>query len=327
MLRREFFGVMGGAAATWPLAARAQLAAMPVIGFLSSRSPGESAAVVAAFHQGLGEAGFIEGQNIAIEFRWAEGQYDRLPALAADLVNRRVALIIAAGGDLPALAAKAATSTIPIVFTGSDFPVKVGLVASLSRPGGNVTGASLFTSELEAKKLSLLREMVPKTLLIAMLVNPTNPSAEADIGDVQTAAAAVGQRIFLLRAGNEREIDVAFEMVVHQRANALLVAHDPYFLSRREQFVAQAAYHKVPAIYEFREFVLDGGLMSYGSKITDNYRLGGSYAGRILKGAKPAELPVQQPTKFELVINLKTANALGLAVPPTLLTRADEVIE
>jgi putative tryptophan/tyrosine transport system substrate-binding protein len=316
-----------GSAALWPLALQAQQAAMPVVGFLSSRSLGESASVVEAFRQGLNEAGFIEGQNIAIEFRWAEGQYDRLPAMAADLVSRRVALIIAAGGDRPALAAKAATSTIPIVFTGSDFPVKVGLVASLSRPGGNVTGASLFTSELEAKKLSLLREMVPKTLLIAMLVNPTNPSAEADIGDVQTAAAAVGQRIFLLRAGNEREIDVAFEMVVHQRANALLVAHDPYFLSRREQFVAQAAYHKVPAIYEFREFVLDGGLMSYGSKITDNYRLGGSYAGRILKGAKPAELPVQQPTKFELVINLKTANALGLAVPPTLLTRADEVIE
>jgi putative ABC transport system substrate-binding protein len=300
---------------------------VPVIGFLSSRSPGESASVVAAFRESLNEAGFIEGRNIAIEFRWADGQYDRLPAMAADLVSLKVALIIAAGGDRPALAAKAATSTIPIVFTGSDFPVKVGLVASLSRPGGNVTGASLFTSELEAKKLALLREMVPKTSLIAMLVNPTNPSAETDIGDVQTAAAAVGQRIFLLRAGSERDIDAAFEMVVQQRADALLVAHDPYFLSRREQFIAQAAHHKVPAIYEFREFVLGGGLMSYGSRITDNYRLGGSYAGRILKGAKPTELPVQQPTKFELVINLKTAKALGLDVPPTLLARTDEVIE
>jgi putative ABC transport system substrate-binding protein len=328
MRRREFLGFLGGMAATLPpLTARAQQAAVPVIGFLSSRSPGESASVVAAFRESLNEAGFIEGRNIAIEFRWADGQYDRLPAMAADLVSLKVALIIAAGGDRPALAAKAATSTIPIVFTGSDFPVKVGLVASLSRPGGNVTGASLFTSELEAKKLALLREMVPKTSLIAMLVNPTNPSAETDIGDVQTAAAAVGQRIFLLRAGSERDIDAAFEMVVQQRADALLVAHDPYFLSRREQFIAQAAHHKVPAIYEFREFVLGGGLMSYGSRITDNYRLGGSYAGRILKGAKPTELPVQQPTKFELVINLKTAKALGLDVPPTLLARTDEVIE
>ncbi|MGB8127430.1 MAG: ABC transporter substrate-binding protein, partial [Pseudolabrys sp.] len=217
-----------------------------------------------------------------------------------------------AGGDRPALAAKAATSTIPIVFTGSDFPVKVGLVASLSRPGGNVTGASLFTSELEAKKLALLRELVPKAQLIAMLVNPTNPSAETDIEDVRKAAAAVGQQIFLLRASSERDIDAAFEAVVQQRANALLVAHDPIFLSRRDQFVALATRHAVPAIFEFREFVVAGGLMSYGSRITENYRLGGNYAGRILKGAKPADLPVQQPTKFELVVNLKTAKALGL---------------
>ena len=216
---------------------------------------------------------------------------------------------------------------IPIVFTGSDFPVKVGLVASLSRPGGNVTGASLFTSELEAKKLALLRELVPKAQLIAMLVNPTNPSAETDIEDVRKAAAAVGQQIFLLRASSERDIDAAFEAVVQQRANALLVAHDPIFLSRRDQFVALATRHAVPAIFEFREFVVAGGLMSYGSRITENYRLGGNYAGRILKGAKPADLPVQQPTKFELVVNLKTAKALGLTVPPALLARADEVIE
>ena len=287
----------------------------------------KSASVVAASRQGLSELGYVEGQNVAVEYQWADGQLDRLSTIAAHLVSRRVAVIVAAGGDRPALAAKAATSTIPIVFTGSDFPVKVGLVASLSRPGGNVTGASLFTSELEAKKLALLRELVPKAPLIAMLVNPTNPSAETDIEDVRKAAAAVGQQIFLLRASSERDIDAAFEAVVQQRANALLVAHDPIFLSRRDQFVALATRHAVPAIFEFREFVVAGGLMSYGSRITENYRLGGNYAGRILKGAKPADLPVQQPTKFELVVNLKTAKALGLTIPSTLLARADEVIE
>ena len=325
--RRAFLVGTGAALLAAPLVAEAQQRSPTVIGFLSSRSPGESASVVAAFRQGLNEAGYVEGQNVVIEFRWAEGQYDRLPRMAADLVSRQVALIIAAGGDRPALAAKAVTSTIPIVFTGSDFPVKVGLVASLNRPGGNVTGASLFTSELEAKKLALLSELVPKAPLIAMLVNPTNPSAETDIADVQKAAGVIGQQILLLRASSERDIGTAFKAVVQQRAAALLVAHDPYFLSRREQFVTLAARHAVPAIYEFREFVSAGGLMSYGSRITDNYRLAGSYASRILKGAKPADLPVQQPTKLELVINLKTAKALGLTVPQSLLLRADELIQ
>ncbi len=327
MERRRFIEVIAGGLLAAPLAAEAQQRSPTVIGFLSSRSPGESASVVAAFRQGLNEAGYVEGQNVVIEFRWAEGQYDRLPRMAADLVSRQVAVIIAAGGDRPALAAKAVTSTIPIVFTGSDFPVKVGLVASLNRPGGNVTGASLFTSELEAKKLALLRELVPKAPLIAMLVNPTNPSAETDIADVQKGAGVIGQQVLLLRASSERDIGTAFKTVVQQRAAALLVAHDPYFLSRREQFVALAARHAVPAIYEFREFVSAGGLMSYGSRIADNYRLAGTYASRILKGAKPADLPVQQPTKLELVINLKTAKALGLTIPQSLLLRADEIIQ
>lgn len=324
--RRGFFPAFAGAVA-WPFAASAQQAAMPVIGFLHSASAEAFAHYLAAFRQGLNEAGYVEGQNVAIEYRWADGQYERLPALAAELVNRQVALIVAGGGDRPALAAKALTSTIPSVFTGSDFPVKIGLVASLSRPGGNVTGVSLFTSELEVKRFALLRELAPTIPRIVMLVNPNNPAAETDISDIQAAAIAAGQQIDILRAGNEGDIDTAFATLVHNRADALLVAHDPFFLGRRDQIVTLTARHAIPAIYEFREFVTAGGLMSYGSQLTDNYRLAGVYAGRILRGAKPAELPVQQPTKFELVINLKTARTLRLDIPPKLLALADEVIE
>jgi putative tryptophan/tyrosine transport system substrate-binding protein len=324
--RREFITLLGGAAA-WPVAARAQQATMPVIGLLHSASPEAFAPFLAALREGLSEAGFIDGQNVRIDLRWAEGQYDRLPAMAKELVDQQVALIVAGGGDRPALATKAATTTIPIVFTGSDDPVGFGLVASLNKPGGNVTGVSLFTSELEVKRFALLRELAPAIPRIAMLVNPNNPTAEPNIRDVQAAAHAVGQQIDFLRAGSERDIDSAFRTMVRQRTDALLVAHDPFLFARREQLVALAAYNGIPAIYEFREFVLAGGLMSYGSKLTDNYRLAGGYAGKILKGAKPADLPVQQPTKFILSINLKTAKALSHDIPATLLARADEVIE
>jgi len=326
MQRRQFLALLGGAA-TWPLAVRAQQPMTPLVGFLHSASAGPNAPNVAAFLQGLNEAGYIDGQNVAVEYRWANGQYEQLSALAAELVALRVALIVAGGGDRPAVAAKAATQTIPIVFTGSDFPVKIGLVASLSRPGGNVTGVSLFTSEVEVKRFALLRELTPMISRMAMLVNPNNPSADTAIRDVNIAASAAGQQVDVLRAANEREIDLAFATFAPQRPEALLVAHDPFFLSRRDQIVALVARHAVPAIYEFRDFVIAGGLMSYGSRLTDNYRLVGIYAGRILKGEKPADLPVQQPTKLELGINLKTAKALGLTIPSGVLSIADEIIE
>jgi len=326
MRRRDFIRIFGSAAAAWPLAARAQQL-MPVIGLLHSASAEAFAPFLIALREGLNESGFVDGQNVRIDFRWAEGQYDRLPTMAKELVDQQVALIVAGGGDRPALAAKAATTTIPIVFTGSDDPVGFGLVTSLNRPGGNVTGVSLFTSELEVKRFALLRELAPTIPRIAMLVNPSNPTAEPNIRDVQAAADAIGQQVDFLRASSEREIDSAFRTMVGRRTDALLVAHDPFLLSRREQLVTLAAYNMIPAIYEFRDFVLVGGLMSYGRKLTDNYRLAGGYVGKILKGAKPADLPVQQPTKLTLTINLKTAKSLGLEIPAKLLALADEVIE
>jgi putative ABC transport system substrate-binding protein len=323
--RREFITLLGGAMA-WPLAAGAQQSVL-VIGILHSASAAAFAPFLAALREGLGESGYIDGQNVRIEFRWAEGEYDRLPAMAAELVGKPVALIIAGGGDRPTLAAKAATTTIPIVFTGSDDPVGFGLVKSLNRPGGNVTGVSLFTSELEVKRFALLRQLAFAMPRIAMLVNPNGPTAEADVRAVQAAARAVGQQIDFLRAGNEREIDSAFRTMVEHRTDALLVAHDPFLFSRREQVVTLTAYFRIPAIYEFREFVSAGGLMSYGSRLTDNYRIAGVYASRILKGTNPADLPVQQPTKFILTINLRTAKEFGLTMPDNLLALADEVIE
>jgi putative tryptophan/tyrosine transport system substrate-binding protein len=327
MKRREFITLLGGAAAAWPLAARAQQAAMPVVGFLSSRSRQDSADVLAAWLQGLSETGHTEGRNIAIEYRWAEGRYDRLPAQAAELVRLHAAVIVAVGGNIAALPAKAATSMIPIVFIVGSDPVRDGLVESLARPGGNVTGVTLFTSDLGPKRLGLLRELVPVTAVIAVLLNPSSAAAPNQVKEMQDAARAIGQPIVLLRATNEREIDAAFAALVEHRSGALVVMPDPFFNTRREQLIALASHYAVPAIYESREYAIAGGLMSYGTSYADTYRQAGIYTGRILKGATPTDLPVLQPTKFDLIVNLKTAKALGLAVPVAMQQLADEVIE
>jgi putative ABC transport system substrate-binding protein len=325
--RRAFLASIAGSLLAGPLAAEAQQRAMPVIGVLSTGSPGPSSApFMAAFRQGLSEAGYVEGQNLAIEYRWAEGHYDRLPALAADLVGRKVDLIMASSPP-SALAAKSATSTIPIVFRSGADPVADGLVASLARPGGNLTGVSFVADELTAKRLELLSELVPRARVIALLMNPNNATAERVIRDVQEAARTKGLQLHVLKASSESEIDTAFASLVQLHAGALVVGADPFLTGRREQLVALASRHAVPSIYAWREFAASGGLISYGPSLTSAFRLVGHYAGKVLKGAKPADLPVQQPTKFELVINLKTAKALGLTIPQSLLLRADPVIE
>jgi putative ABC transport system substrate-binding protein len=327
MRRRDFITLLGGAAAAWPVAARAQQAAMPVVGYLDSTTLEPTRELVAAFRRGFAETGYVEGQNVMVEYRWAEEHYDRLPTLAAELVRRRAAVIVTTGGTVPALAAKASTSTIPIVFLVGDDPVEFGLVASLNRPGGNLTGVAVLQFATVAKRLESLHELVPAATSIAVLVNPTNRSHDRQMNELQGAARVLGVRLLVLNASSQSNFQTAIATLVQQRASALLVLGDPLFRVRSEELIALAARYAVPAIYQYRESITAGGLMSYGASLADAYRLVGVYTGRILKGEKPADLPVQQATKIELVINLKTAKALGITVPEVVLSRADEVIE
>jgi putative ABC transport system substrate-binding protein len=327
MRRREFITLLGGAAATWPLVARAQQPAMPVIGFLSSASAAGWLPYESGFHRGLSETGYIEGKNVAIEYRWADGDYDRLPALAADLVARKVAVIVSTGGNVATFAAKAATSTIPIVFTFGSDPVAAGVVASMNRPGGNLTGVSHMTVALAAKRTEIAVELSPKAHVLTLLVNPNHPDAAAEAKEVQAAAQAQGRVLNVLNASQENDFESVFAEIVKRGTDVLFVSPDPFFNSRRDKLIALAARHAIPTMYAWREYVVAGGLISYGSNLVDQYRLTGVYTGRVLKGIKPAELPIQQPIKFELVVNLKTAKALGLTISREMQLRADEVIE
>ena len=329
MRRRDFITLLGGAAVAWPLAARAQQPSVPVIGFMSARSPEDSVSVLQAFHKGLREeGGFADGENVKVEYRWARGNYGLLPALASEFVERRVNVLVAVGGDASARAAKAATSAIPIVFTISGDPVEAGLVESINRPGGNATGCIVFsTGELDAKRLDLMREIVPGGSVIGVLVNPKYPPARNQGHALEAAATKIGRAIFIVEASDDAELEAAFAALLQKRVGGFVVASDPFFDSRRARLIAFAAKNRLPGIYQFRDYAVDGGLISYGPSFTETYRQVGIYAGRILKGAKPSDMPIMQPTKYDLVINLKTANALGLSIPDRLLATADEVIE
>ena len=325
MRRRQILA--GAATVAWPLPLRAQQKAMPVIGFMSGRGLEDSAYPVTAFRQGLAEAGFIEGQTIAIEFRWAQGDYSRLPVLARELVSRKTGVLVAVGGDASAIAAKQATSIMPIVFGIGGDPVTAGLVERFNRPGGNATGFTLLTAEMDAKRLSLLQELMPSVPLVGALLNPSFPTAMRQLKELEEGARTIDKRLFVSKASNDTELAAAFDALLQQQVGALLVAADPYFDTRRDKLIAFASHNRLPAFYHFRDYVVAGGLISYGPSVTDGYRQAGIYVGRILKGAKPADLPIVQPTKFELVINQKTAKAMGFTIPPSILARADEVID
>ena len=327
MQRREFITLLGGAAAAWPFAVQAQQPAMPIIGYMSARSPEDTVQVLEAFHKGLGEGGFVSDRNVKVVYRWARGDYSQLPTLAAELVQRSVTVLVGTGGELSARAAKEATATIPVVFAVGSDPVKAGLVQSFNRPGGNITGSVILSEAMEQKRFGILQETVPGVVLFGAIVNPNYPGAVDQMRDLERAAPKLGRQLFVAKASNDTQLDAAFAALLRERVGALLVASDPYFDTRRGRFIAFAAQNRLPAIYQFREYAFEGGLISYGPSITDAYRQVGVYVARILKGEKPADLPVLQPTKFDFVVNLKTAKTLGLIVPPTLVARADEVID